>query len=42
MIVGGTGGYGPYVGDGLSATGPTAELNDPRGLAVESDRAHSS
>jgi len=34
VIVGGTGSYGPYLADGLSATGPTAELNDPRGLAV--------
>ena len=29
-------GYGPYLADGLSATGPTAELNDPR--AWRSDR----
>jgi hypothetical protein len=34
VVVGGTGGYGPYVVDGLPANGPTAELNDPRGLAV--------
>jgi sugar lactone lactonase YvrE len=34
VVVGGTGNYGPYLSDGLSATGPTAELNDPRGLAV--------
>ncbi len=34
VVVGGTGGYGPYLADGLAATGPTAELNDPRGLAV--------
>ena len=34
MVVGGTGGYGPYLADGLSATGETAELNDPRGVAV--------
>jgi hypothetical protein len=34
VVVGGTGGYGPYVADGLPADGPTAELNDPRGLAV--------
>jgi NHL repeat len=34
VVVGGTGTYGPYLADGLSATGPTAELNDPRGLAV--------
>jgi len=34
VVVGGSGSYGPYVFDGLPATGPTAELNDPRGLAV--------
>ncbi len=34
VIVGGTGGYGPYVIDGLPANGPAAELNDPRGLAI--------
>ena len=34
VVVGGTGSYGPYLADGLAATGPTAELNDPRGLAV--------
>ena len=34
VIVGGTGSYGPYVSDGLSATGVGAELNDPRGLAL--------
>ena len=34
VVVGGTGSYGPYLADGLSATGGTAELNDPRGLAV--------
>ena len=34
VVVGGTGGYGPYLADGLSATGETAELNDPRGVAV--------
>jgi glucose/arabinose dehydrogenase len=34
VVLGGTGSYGPYVFDGLPATGPTAELNDPRGLAV--------
>ena len=34
VVVGGTGSYGPYLADGLSATGPTAELNDPRGLAI--------
>ncbi len=36
VVVGGTGGYGPYLADGLSATGPAAELNDPRGLDVGS------
>jgi hypothetical protein len=31
----GTGiGNGPYLEDGLSATGPAAELNDPEGIAV--------
>jgi hypothetical protein len=34
VVVGGTGSYGPYLADGLSATGETAELNDPRGLAL--------
>jgi hypothetical protein len=34
VIVGGTGSYGPYITDGLSATGLGAELNDPRGLAL--------
>ena len=34
VVVGGSGGYGPYVADGLPANGPTAELNDPSGLAV--------
>ncbi len=34
VVVGGTASYGPYLADGLAATGPTAELNDPRGLAV--------
>jgi hypothetical protein len=34
VVVGGTGGYGPYVADGLSATGAGAELNDPRGIAL--------
>ena len=32
--MGGTGSYGPYLADGLSAAGLAAELNDPRGLAV--------
>ena len=34
VVMGGTGSYGPYLSDGLSATGPAAELNDPRSLAV--------
>jgi hypothetical protein len=34
VVMGGTGSYGPYVADGLPANGPTAELNDTRGLAV--------
>jgi sugar lactone lactonase YvrE len=34
VIVGGTGSYGPYIADGLSATGAGAELNDPRGLVL--------
>ena len=34
VVMGGTGSYGPYLADGLPAVGPTAELNDPRGLAV--------
>jgi trimeric autotransporter adhesin len=34
VVVGGSGGYGPYLADGLPANGSTAELNDPRGLAV--------
>jgi hypothetical protein len=34
VVVGGTGSYGPYVADGLSATSVGAELNDPRGLAL--------
>lgn len=34
VVVGGAGGYGPYVVDGLPANGPTAELNDPRGLSL--------
>ena len=34
VVVGGAGGYGPYVADGLPAVGPTAELNDPRGLSL--------
>ena len=34
VVMGGTGDYGPYVADGLSATGDTAELNDARGVAV--------
>jgi hypothetical protein len=39
VVVGGSGGYGPYVADGLAANGPTAELNDPRGLAVGANGA---
>jgi sugar lactone lactonase YvrE len=39
VVVGGSGGYGPYVADGLAANGPTAELNDPRGLAVGTNGA---
>jgi hypothetical protein len=34
VVVGGMGGYGPYLADGLPANGPTAELNDPRGVAI--------
>jgi trimeric autotransporter adhesin len=34
VVVGGTGTYQPYLADGLAANGQTAELNDPRGLAV--------
>jgi sugar lactone lactonase YvrE len=34
VVVGGTGTYGPYLTDGLPATSPAAEVNDPRGLAV--------
>jgi trimeric autotransporter adhesin len=34
VVVGGTGSYGPYLADGLSATGVAAEVNDPRGVAV--------
>ena len=34
VVAGGTGSYGPYLADGLSAVGGTAELNDPRGVAV--------
>jgi hypothetical protein len=37
VIVGGSGSNGPYVSDGLSATGPTAELNDPEGVALGPD-----
>ena len=39
VVVGGTGSYGPYLADGLAATGVAAELNDPRGLAVGHDGA---
>ena len=34
VVVGGTGSYGPYIADGLSATGAGAELNDVRGIAI--------
>ncbi len=34
VVVGGTGSYGPYIADGLSATSVGAELNDPRGIAL--------
>jgi hypothetical protein len=34
IVVGGTANYGPYVADGLPATGATAELNDPRDIAL--------
>jgi NHL repeat len=37
VVVGGSGGYGPYVVDGLPANGATAataEVNDPRGIAL--------
>jgi hypothetical protein len=34
VVVAGTGGNGPYVADGLSATGASAELNDPEGIAI--------
>ena len=34
LVVGGTADYGPYIADGFPATGETAELNDPRGVAV--------
>ena len=34
VVVGGTGGYQPYLADGVPAVGETAELNDPRGLAL--------
>jgi trimeric autotransporter adhesin len=33
-VIAGTGSNGPYLIDGLPATGETAELNDPKGLAV--------
>ena len=32
--MGGAGGYQPYLADGLHAVGETAELDDPRGLAL--------
>jgi hypothetical protein len=34
IVVGGTGSYGPYIADGLSATSVGAELNDVRDIAV--------
>jgi hypothetical protein len=34
VVVGGAGGYQPYLADGAPAAGETAELNDPRGIAV--------
>lgn len=34
VVVGGTGSYGPYIADGLSATGVGAEVNDVRGIAL--------
>jgi DNA-binding beta-propeller fold protein YncE len=34
VVVGGTGGYQPYLADGVPATSDAAELNDPRGIAV--------
>lgn len=34
VVVGGTGGYQPYVGDGVPAVSMASELNDPRGLAI--------
>jgi trimeric autotransporter adhesin len=34
VVVGGTGGYQPYLADGVPAEGVAAELNDPRGLAL--------
>jgi hypothetical protein len=35
-VVAGTGGNGPYLQDGLSATGVPGELNDPEGVAISS------
>ena len=34
VVVGGTGGYQPYLADGVPAVSVAAELNDPRGLAI--------
>jgi hypothetical protein len=34
VVAGGTGSYGPYLADGLSATGVGAELNDVRGIVL--------
>jgi sugar lactone lactonase YvrE len=35
-VLAGMGGHGPYLADGLSATSVVAELNDPEGVAVNS------
>jgi NHL repeat len=34
VVVGGTGGYQPYLEDGVPAVSVASELNDPRGLAI--------
>jgi hypothetical protein len=34
VVMGGTGNYGPYIADGLSATSVGAELNDARDIAL--------
>jgi hypothetical protein len=36
VVAGGTGSNGPYLSDGLSATGVAAELNDAEGIAIGS------